>query len=62
MKILLINNCHYRRGGADVVYYNTAKLLEKKGEDVIFELPTGGGSDSIKASNVKFKQMLTIKK
>ena len=25
MKVLLVNNCHYRRGGADVVYLNSAK-------------------------------------
>ena len=36
MKILQINNCHYRRGGADVVYLNTGALLEKKGHQVIY--------------------------
>jgi glycosyltransferase involved in cell wall biosynthesis len=36
MKILQINNCHYRRGGADVVYLNTGKLLEKKGQQVFY--------------------------
>jgi len=36
MKILQINNCHYRRGGADVVYLNTGKLLEEKGNEVIY--------------------------
>lgn len=36
MKILLINNFHYRRGGADTVYFNTAKLLEQHGHDVFF--------------------------
>lgn len=35
MKILQINNCHYRRGGADIVFLNTIKLLEKKGHEVI---------------------------
>ena len=35
LKILLINNCHYRRGGADVVYLNTSYLLEKNGNVVI---------------------------
>jgi len=34
MKILQINNCHYRRGGADVVYLNTYELLRRKGHDV----------------------------
>ena len=35
IKVLLINNCHYRRGGADVVYLNTGKLLQKN-HDVIY--------------------------
>ena len=35
MKILLINNFHYRRGGADAVYLNTYELLKEKGHDVI---------------------------
>ncbi len=35
MKILQINNCHYRRGGADAVYLNTIDLLKRKGHDVI---------------------------
>jgi glycosyltransferase involved in cell wall biosynthesis len=36
MKILQINSCHYRRGGADVVYLNTGELLRQKGHDVFF--------------------------
>lgn len=36
MKILQINNCHYRRGGADVVYLNTGKLLEDNGHEVFY--------------------------
>jgi len=36
MKILQINNCHYRRGGADVVYLNTGELLEKMGHEVLY--------------------------
>ncbi len=36
MNILLINNFHYRRGGADVVYFNTAELLKKNGHNIIF--------------------------
>jgi glycosyltransferase involved in cell wall biosynthesis len=36
MKVLLINNCHYRRGGADVVYLNTGMLLEDYGHDVAY--------------------------
>ena len=35
-KILLINNCHFRRGGADVVYLNTGSLLQKNGHGVIY--------------------------
>jgi len=36
MKILQINNCHYRRGGADAVYLNTASLLTRMGDEVVF--------------------------
>jgi glycosyltransferase involved in cell wall biosynthesis len=36
MKILQINSCHYRRGGADVVYLNTGKLLENHGHIVYY--------------------------
>jgi len=36
MKILQINSCHYRRGGADVVYLNTGKLLEDHGHIVSY--------------------------
>ena len=36
MKILLINNYHYRRGGADGVYFNTAELLTKHGHEVFY--------------------------
>lgn len=34
MRILQINQCHYPRGGADVVYLNHIKLLKEKGHDV----------------------------
>jgi glycosyltransferase involved in cell wall biosynthesis len=34
MKILQINNVHFRRGGADVVYLNTTELLERYGHEV----------------------------
>lgn len=34
MKVLLLNECHYRRGGADIVYLNTGKLLEAHGHEV----------------------------
>ncbi len=36
MKVLQINNVHYRRGGADAVYLNTAELLLKHGDSVRF--------------------------
>lgn len=36
MKILQINNVHYRRGGADAVYLNTAELLMEHGNEVVF--------------------------
>jgi len=36
MKILLINNHHYKFGGAGTVYLNTARLLQEKGHEVIF--------------------------
>ncbi len=36
MRVLLINNCHYRRGGADVVYLNTGDLLESRGHKVAY--------------------------
>lgn len=36
MRVLLVNNCHYRRGGADVVYLNTGELLSRMGHDVSY--------------------------
>ncbi len=36
IKVLMINNCHYRRGGADVVYLNTGDLMESRGHDVAY--------------------------
>lgn len=36
MRILQINNFHYRRGGSEAVYFNTAELLKKNGHEVIF--------------------------
>jgi len=35
-KVLMINNCHYRRGGADVVYLNTGDLMKSRGHDVAY--------------------------
>lgn len=34
LKILLINNYHYRKGGADAVYFNTAELLKQHMHEV----------------------------
>ena len=36
MKILQIINCHYCRGGADVIYLNTAELLKSKDHSIVF--------------------------
>lgn len=36
MKVLLINNCHFRRGGSEAVYFNTAKMLKENGHEVVF--------------------------
>lgn len=52
MKILQINNCHYRRGGADVVYLNTGKLLENCGHDVFYF--SQENTKNVNASTSKF--------
>lgn len=36
MRVLLINNFHYRKGGSEAVYFNTADLLKANGHEVIF--------------------------
>ncbi|MGM9799877.1 MAG: glycosyltransferase family 4 protein [Muribaculaceae bacterium] len=36
MKILLINRFHYRKGGSEAVYFNTAELLRRAGHEVVF--------------------------
>ncbi len=36
MKILQINNYHYLMGGSERVYFETSKLLEKNGHQVLF--------------------------
>ena len=36
MKILLIDNYHYIKGGSETVYFNSARLLEQAGHEVIF--------------------------
>ena len=35
MKILLINKYFYKKGGAETVFFNIIKLLEKHGHTVI---------------------------
>ncbi|MEA2007287.1 MAG: glycosyltransferase [Patescibacteria group bacterium] len=36
MKILLINNFHYHRGGTERAYFDVAKILEENGHEVAF--------------------------
>lgn len=36
MKILLINNFHYPKGGSETVYFNTARLLVQAGYEVCY--------------------------
>ncbi len=36
MKILLMNLFHYRKGGSEAVYFNTAELLREHGHEVCF--------------------------
>lgn len=36
MKILLINNFHYRKGGSEAVYFNMARMLMQQGHEVVF--------------------------
>lgn len=36
MKVLLINNCFFRRGGSEAVFFGTADLLKEMGHEVVF--------------------------
>jgi glycosyltransferase involved in cell wall biosynthesis len=36
MKILLVNNFHYPRGGAERAYFDVAKILQEQGHEVAF--------------------------
>lgn len=36
MRVLLINNFHYLRGGSDRIYFETARILKEKGHEVGF--------------------------
>lgn len=57
MKILQINNCHFRRGGADAVYLNTAELLTSMGDDVVF-FSTIAKDDIVSSVNKYFVQKI----
>ena len=36
MKVLLINNFHYLRGGSETVYFKTGQLLKERGHEVVW--------------------------
>ena len=36
MKVLLINNFHYRKGGSETVYFETGRILAAHGHEVIY--------------------------
>lgn len=36
MRILLVNKFHYRKGGAERAYFDTARVLEERGHEVAF--------------------------
>lgn len=36
MKILLINNFHYRKGGSEAVYFNMAQMFARHGHEAVF--------------------------
>ncbi len=56
MRILQINNCHYRRGGADIVYLNTGKLLEEHGHMVCYFSQENIKNEETKFSNYFIKE------
>lgn len=61
MKILQVNKYHYVRGGSDSVYFNTSRLLESKGHEVVhfaMKYPENEKSPTSKyfASNNDFAQ------
>ena len=65
MKVLLINNCHWRRGGSESVYFETAELLLKAGHEVVFlsfedekNIHTGQTEYFVKRGNI-LKNMIT---
>ena len=46
MKILLINNFHYRKGGSEAVYFNMARMLAHHGHEVLFFSCTDSRNES----------------
>ena len=56
MKILQINNIHYRRGGADIVYLNTGKLLENHGHQVFYFSQKNDRNESVNSDNYFIKE------
>ncbi len=46
MKILQINNYHYLKGGSERVYFETSKILEKNGHEILFFSIKDDESDS----------------
>jgi len=46
MKVLQINNYHYLKGGSERVYFETSKILEKNGHEVLFFSVKDDESDS----------------
>ena len=51
MKILMINNYHFRKGGADAVYFNTADLLKQYGHQVFYFSAKSAESISCETDN-----------
>jgi glycosyltransferase involved in cell wall biosynthesis len=45
MRILQINACHYQRGGAEMVYFNTSELLRRNGHEVLYFSTHGPDND-----------------
>jgi glycosyltransferase involved in cell wall biosynthesis len=67
MRILLINSYHYRKGGADAVYFNTARLLEQNGHEVFFFSTKNNENVPYKfegyfANNFDYREMSFVKK
>lgn len=62
MKILLINNFHYRKGGSEAVYFNTAQILRKNGHEVIFFSTEDANNEECEQSSFFIKQNNKISK